>query len=211
MVCPKKQDFWPKINILKGNYCSIVNCELTLIFQTKIYLIVYTAPLTLSHKQPTNLNYIHHPPPPPHPPQKLDNHYYHNARLAIFCNHPRLDKLAQQCTTEEGFKIGAINQSTIFLLLGFVSTIYGHFWILLITVILLVVSILILKPFQKKKVKKKFQVHCFQCFFYGWQLRKRHQKRWTWKIFWPFSFCDGFITNDNTLSLLQHKEYETDP
>jgi len=63
------------------------------------------------------------------------------ARLAIFCNHPRLDKLAQQCTTEEGFKIGAINQSTIFLLLGFVATIYGHFWILLITVILLVLAL----------------------------------------------------------------------
>ena len=79
-----------------------------------------------------------------YPPRKLNNPYYHNARLAIFCNHPRLDKLAQQCTTEEGFKIGAINQSTIFLLLGLVATIYGHFWILLITVILLVVSIRIL-------------------------------------------------------------------
>ena len=23
MVSPKKQDFWPKINILKGNYCIL--------------------------------------------------------------------------------------------------------------------------------------------------------------------------------------------
>ena len=98
----------------------IVICELTLIFADKILF-----------------NFVY-------PPRKLDNPYYHNERLAIFCNHPRLDKLAQQCTTEEGFKIEAINQNTIFLLLGFVATIYGHFWILLITVILLVVRIRIL-------------------------------------------------------------------
>ena len=23
MVCPKNQDFWPKINILKGNHCVL--------------------------------------------------------------------------------------------------------------------------------------------------------------------------------------------
>ena len=108
--------------LAKNQYPQGKNCiELTLNFRTKIYLNLYT-----------------------YPPRKLDNLYCHNARLAIFCNHPRLDKLAQQCTTEEGFKIGAINQSTIFLLLGLVATIYGHFWILLITVILLVVSIRIL-------------------------------------------------------------------
>ena len=50
----------------------------------------------------------------------------------------------------------------------------------------------LVKSFQNKKGLKIFQVHCFRCFFYSWQLRKRHRKRCTWNFFWPFLFFDGF-------------------
>ena len=63
------------------------------------------------------------------------------ARLAIFCNHPRLEKLKdQQCTNEEGFKNKpSVNADTIFIFFGLVTTLYGHFWILIITIPLLMV------------------------------------------------------------------------
>ena len=65
------------------------------------------------------------------------------ARLAIFCNHPRLKKLqaSKQCTNEEGFKnkASAIDTDTVFLFIGLVATLYGHFWILIIIVPLLMV------------------------------------------------------------------------
>ena len=41
MVCPKKQDFWPKINMLKGNHCMRIRgapvCqELGMILENKM-------------------------------------------------------------------------------------------------------------------------------------------------------------------------------
>ena len=42
MVGPKKQDFWPKINILKGNYCILrirgapVRQKLGIILENKV-------------------------------------------------------------------------------------------------------------------------------------------------------------------------------
>ena len=35
MVGPKKQDFWPKINILKGNHC-ILRIKLGMILENKV-------------------------------------------------------------------------------------------------------------------------------------------------------------------------------
>ena len=42
MVGPKKQDFWPKINILKGNHCTLrirgapVHQKLDMILENKV-------------------------------------------------------------------------------------------------------------------------------------------------------------------------------
>ena len=37
MMGPKKQDFWPKINILKGNHCILSVCQkLDMILENKV-------------------------------------------------------------------------------------------------------------------------------------------------------------------------------
>ena len=51
----------------------------------------------------------------------------------------------------------------------------------------------ILKLGQNKKGQKTFQLHRFLDTFYSLQLRKSIKKCCSWKIFWPFLFCDGFI------------------
>jgi hypothetical protein len=36
MVGPKKQDFWPKINSLKGNHCILYHQKLGMILENKV-------------------------------------------------------------------------------------------------------------------------------------------------------------------------------
>jgi hypothetical protein len=53
-------------------------------------------------------------------------------------------------------------------------------------------KLFILKPCQNKKGQKFSRCTVFVVFFYSWQLRKRHRKQCTWKLFRLFLFCDSF-------------------
>ena len=53
----------------------------------------------------------------------------------------------------------------------------------------------ILKPGQNKNGQKSFQLHRFlNTFFTAGSWEKVFKKRCSWKLFWPFLFCDGFRT-----------------
>ena len=50
-------------------------------------------------------------------------------------------------------------------------------------------------PLQNKKDQKKIsRCTVFCVFFSAASCKKRHRKLCTWKMFWPFLFCDDFST-----------------